>query len=56
MLVGVMVLAIFAGTNRGSWGLQFALVAVYGVIAIGAAFLHLRSANPTPADCTPSYR
>ncbi|HMZ15703.1 MAG TPA: ATP-binding protein [Mycobacterium sp.] len=42
MLVGVMVLAIFAGTNRGSWGLQFALVAVYGVIAIGAAFLHLR--------------
>ena len=42
MLVGVMVLAIFAGTNRASWGLQFALVAVYGVIAIGAAFLHLR--------------
>ena len=30
MLVGVMVLAIFAGTNRASWGLQFALVAVYG--------------------------
>ena len=42
MLVGVMVLAIFAGTNRASWGPQFALVAVYGVIAIGAAFLHLR--------------
>lgn len=38
ILVGIMVLAIFAGTNHTTWPLQFALVGVYGAIAVFTAF------------------
>lgn len=41
-LVVIMVLAIFADTPRHTWPAQFALVGVYGVLAVFAAFLHVR--------------
>lgn len=41
-LVAIMVLAIFADTPRHVWGAQFAIVGVYGVLAVFAAFLHVR--------------
>lgn len=37
-VVGVMVLAVFADPNHSTWAPQFALVGVYGAIAILAAF------------------
>ncbi|MCB0939537.1 MAG: hypothetical protein KDB72_04770 [Mycobacterium sp.] len=43
ILVALMVLTIFAGTERSSWPLAFTLVGVYGAIAIGTAVLHLLS-------------
>ncbi len=42
ILVAVMVLAIFAGTERSSWPLAFAVVGVYTVLAILSAYVHLR--------------
>jgi len=41
-LVAIMVLTVFSGTPRAEWSAQFALVAVYGVLAIIAAWLVLR--------------
>lgn len=40
-LVAIMVLAVFADTPRHTWPLQFALVGVYGVLAVFSAFLHV---------------
>ena len=44
-LVAIMVLAIFADTPRHSWLAQLAIVGVYGMLAVFAAFLHVRR-NP----------
>jgi two-component system, NarL family, sensor kinase len=41
-LVAIMVLAVFSGTSRSEWPAQFALVAVYGVLALVAAWMVLR--------------
>lgn len=48
LLVGVIVLAIFAGTPRHTWPLQFAIVGVYAAFAIGSAFLNL-GRQPRPS-------
>lgn len=45
VLVAVMVLAVFAGTNHANWAAQFAIVGVYGAIAILAA-LHPYGCRP----------
>jgi two-component system NarL family sensor kinase len=41
-LAAIMVLAVFSGTSRAEWPVQFAVVAVYSVLAIIAAWLVLR--------------
>lgn len=42
LLVGVMVLAVFAGTDRATWGRALALVGGYGVLAIVSLVVHTR--------------
>lgn len=48
LLVGVIVLAVFAGTPRHTWAVQFAIVGVYAVFAVGSAFLNL-GPHPRPS-------
>ena len=42
VLVGLMVLAIVAGSERSSWPAAFAIVGVYGLLAAFSAYIHLR--------------
>jgi len=42
LVVAVMAMAVWAGTSRTEWPAQFALVGVYGMLALIAAWMLVR--------------